>query len=67
VPQLVQLCRSTDSPLIDPYINELHEAICPDCKLRDTPNCPCPLEYLLLLAVEAVERVERRRTGQAEA
>jgi hypothetical protein len=61
VPQLVEICRSTDSALIDPYIEKLHDEICADCEYQDTPNCPCPLDYLLQLAVEAVERVERRR------
>lgn len=64
IPQLVELCRSTDSRLMDPYIEKLHEAICPSCELRDSPDCPCPLDYLLQLAVEAVERVERRRTDR---
>jgi hypothetical protein len=26
-------------------------------------QCPCPLDYLLLLAVEAVEAVDERKTG----
>jgi uncharacterized protein (DUF1684 family) len=43
------------------YIDELHEVICPTCEFKDSANCPCPLDYLLQLAVEAVERVEHRR------
>ena len=61
VPRLVEICRTTDSALMDPYIDQLHELVCPECEYRDTPNCPCPLDYLLQLAVEAVERVEHRR------
>ena len=59
--ELVQICRTTDSALIDPYIEQLHNLICPNCEFKDTPSCPCPLDYLLQLAVEAVEKVERRR------
>jgi hypothetical protein len=64
IPELVQICRSTNSVLIDPYIEQLHDMICTQCKLKDTPACPCPLDYLLQLAVEAVERVERRRVAR---
>ena len=60
---LVEICRTTDSALIDPYIDRLHETICPACEYRDTSACPCPLDYLLQLAVEAVEKVERRRAA----
>ena len=61
IPQLVEICRTTNSVLIDPYIQKLHDQICIDCEFRDKPECPCPLDYLLQLAVETVERVQRRR------
>jgi hypothetical protein len=60
---LVALCRTTDSALIDPYIKGLHDTICIDCEYKDKPACPCPLDYLLHLAVEAVEMVESRRAS----
>ena len=63
VPMLVQICRQTDSVLMDPYVDKLHDLICADCGLKDGPNCPCPLSYLLQLAVQAIEGVERRRAG----
>jgi hypothetical protein len=64
VPALVEICRSTDSRQMDPYIEQLHDEICSECKFRDAPICPCPLDYLLQLAVEAVERVEQRRAAR---
>jgi hypothetical protein len=67
VPKLAAICRSTDSPLMDPYIEKLHEEICPQCKNQDTSMCPCPLDYLLQLAVETVEKVERRRAARRDA
>jgi hypothetical protein len=54
----VQMCRHTDSALIDPYVDQLHDAICPTCSNRHSANCPCPLSYLLQLAVEAIEKVD---------
>jgi hypothetical protein len=62
--ELVEMCRTTDSALIDPYIEKLHETICAYCERHDTPSCPCPLDYLLQLAVESIERVERRRAEE---
>lgn len=62
--ELIELCRTTDSALIDPYIDKLHEAICPTCKDKDSPSCPCPLDYLLQLAIEAVEKVQQRQAEQ---
>lgn len=59
--KLVAICRSVDSALIDPYLDRLHDEICEDCANKETSNCPCPLKYLLPLAVAAVETVERRR------
>jgi hypothetical protein len=61
LPALVELCRTTDSALIDPYIEKLHDTICADCDYKDKPSCPCPLDYLLQLAVETVEKVQRRQ------
>jgi hypothetical protein len=59
--QLIDICRSVDSPLIDPYMDRLRDEICADCAFRERPECPCPLKYLLPLAVGAVETVEERR------
>jgi hypothetical protein len=61
LPAIIEICRTTDSALIDPYIEALHDKICAYCELKDKPSCPCPLDYLLLLAVEAVETVGRRQ------
>ncbi|MCA9229934.1 MAG: hypothetical protein KDA57_04730 [Planctomycetales bacterium] len=63
-PQLVELCQSTESVQMEPYAQKLHDQICADCDNLDGPTCPCPLRYLLQLAVEAVERVQRRRNAQ---
>jgi hypothetical protein len=62
LPALLELCRTTNSALIDPYIEKLHDTICADCEYKDKSVCPCPLDYLLQLAVEAVGQVEERRT-----
>ena len=59
--QLIEICRSVDSPLIDPYLDRLRDEVCGDCEFADQLVCPCPLKYLLPVAVVAVETVELRR------
>jgi hypothetical protein len=59
--KLVEICHSVDGTLIDPYLDRLHDEICATCTNRPTKDCPCPLEYLLPLAVVAIETVDRRR------
>lgn len=61
VPELVHLCRTSPNVQMAPYIEDLHSQICEHCSNKDGPTCPCPLDYLLQLAVEAIERVEERR------
>lgn len=61
VETLVEICRTLDSPLIDPYLVRLRDETCAECEYQDRPVCPCPLKYLLPLAVDAVEAVEDRR------
>ena len=31
------------------------------CESRDTEECPCPLDYLHVLAVQAIDEVDRER------
>jgi hypothetical protein len=63
LPELIEICRRTDSSQMATYIDQMHELICPDCDFKDSATCPCPLDYLLQLAVQAVETVEQRRLG----
>ena len=46
---------------MDPYIEHFHDEVCAHCDYRATKDCPCPLEYLLELAVEAIEAVDERQ------
>lgn len=59
--KVIEICRAVDSPLIDPYLDALRKRVCSDCAFGNSPACPCPLSYLLPLAVSAVEMVEQRR------
>ena len=52
---------------MDPYIDKFHCDVCSQCAYLDTKPCPCPLDSLLLLAIEAIESVDERRAGCAVA
>lgn len=58
--EIVDLVHGTDSRSIDPYIEHLHDDVCAFCANRVTKDCPCVLDYLLPLVVEAIETVDAR-------
>lgn len=59
--QLIDVCRATRRNRLGPYVSRLHEHICTGCDNHNRGQCPCPLERLLLLAVDVVDAVDRRR------
>jgi hypothetical protein len=61
---IVDLCHSTHSDSMEPYIEELHKEVCANCSECVSSQCPCPLHYLLLLATEAIDAVDERRLSQ---
>jgi hypothetical protein len=50
---------------MEPYIDHFHDDVCMHCANRGTEQCPCPLEFLLVLAVQAIEAVDQRRAMAA--
>jgi hypothetical protein len=63
--QLVDSVHQEHSRWMLPYIEHFHEGVCAHCENRTTDQCPCALEYLLELAVEAIETVDERKRGSA--
>ena len=61
LPDIVELAHSVRGRAMDPYIERFHTDICEHCANRVTSQCPCPLDPLLLLAIEAIESVDERR------
>ena len=61
--QIVEVTHAARSQTMDPYIERLHDDVCASCANRPTEQCPCPLEYLLQLAVQAIEEVDARSTA----
>ena len=60
LPAIVDVCHAAKSKSMEPYIERFHSDVCSHCANRPTRQCPCPLDYLLLLAVEAIETVDQR-------
>lgn len=61
LPQIIDAVHSVHSRSMDQYMDRLHNDVCAHCPALDSEYCPCPLKYLLLLAVEAIEDVDERR------
>lgn len=58
---LIDAVHGVRSQMMDPYIDRFHDEVCTHCPYRVTDQCPCPLDALLLLAVEAIEGVDQSR------
>lgn len=59
--ELVAEVRRTKSPLLEPYLERCRIKICAHCpQLGDHECCPCPMDYLGELVVEAIEAVDNR-------
>lgn len=63
--EIVELTHRTRNQAMDPYIERFHNEVCSHCANRVTNQCPCPLDPLLQLAVEAIETVDGRRAATA--
>lgn len=62
--ELVDSIHDVESPFLAPYLEHDRKEICANCALLHSSICPCPMDYLAELIVEAVERVDlSRREG----
>jgi hypothetical protein len=60
LPQLIDSIHQVHSNLLEPYLDHNRKAICESCALLHSDICPCPMDYLSALVVEAVEKVDQR-------
>ena len=58
---MIEAIHDVKSPLIEPYLKHNRCAICQKCALLHGDVCPCPMDYLSVLIVQAVETVDQRR------
>ncbi|MCC6418125.1 MAG: hypothetical protein IT429_07720 [Gemmataceae bacterium] len=64
LPELIESIRQVHSPLLEPYLSCNRRQVCTHCAFLHDSICPCPMEYLGALIVEAVEGVDQRRREQ---
>jgi hypothetical protein len=67
LPQLVESIRAVHSDFVEPYLDHNRRDICAHCAYLHSSICPCPMDYLAVLVVEAVENVDKRRRERDEA
>jgi hypothetical protein len=66
LPELIESIHQVQSGQLEPYLEHNRQAICEQCVFRQSSICPCPMDYLACLVVQAVETVDERHRGQAD-
>jgi hypothetical protein len=61
LPELIRSIHEVKSPRIAPYLEHDRQEICTNCALLHGSTCPCPMDLLSVLLVQAVETVDQRR------
>jgi hypothetical protein len=62
LPQLIDAIHEIKSGSIMPYLVNNEQRVCDHCDHHnDFSLCPCPMKYLAVLVVQAVETVDLRR------
>ena len=61
LPELIDAIHEVRSDSIVPYVLNNRHKICEHCTLLHSTVCPCPMDYLAVLLVQAVESVDRRQ------
>jgi hypothetical protein len=61
---LLAAIHEVESDSIEPYLDNIHRRVCSSCERSGSEECPCPLDYLLVLLVQAIEGVDQRKAAQ---
>jgi hypothetical protein len=67
LPELVQGIHQVKSGWIGPYLDTNRRTICEHCASRSSSDCPCAMDYLAVLLVEAVESVDALYAKETDA
>jgi hypothetical protein len=66
LPELITSVRSVRSLSVIPYVDQNRDYICSTCADQNTHICPCPMDYLAVLLVEAIETVDERHACEPQ-
>lgn len=58
--ELIEAVSQVSSPLIAPYLEHNREVVCESCPYLHSEHCPCPMDTLAVLVVQAIEAVHQR-------
>jgi len=67
LPLLIDAIHKVNSDWIGPYLEQTRCSICATCPRQHASDCPCPMDYLSVLLVQAVETVDQRSAYEAAA
>jgi hypothetical protein len=65
LPEIIDTIHGVRAGTIEPYLHANRTQICEKCALHHGSTCPCPMDYLSVLLVQAVETVDQRRKEAA--
>ena len=65
LPKYLEAVHQADSPMIQPYLDKINQHVCNECPRLDCDGCPCPLDYLAVLLMQAVDTVDQRHAKEA--
>jgi len=66
LPELVEAVHQVHSDLIAAYLETNRDKICPTCPYHHhSVFCPCPMDSLAVLVVQAIEAVDKRHERRA--
>lgn len=66
LPEIIDSIHHIKSGSIAPYLDTNRTRICEKCALLHSSTCPCPMDYLAVLLVQAVETVDQRHAADKE-
>lgn len=61
LPELIESIQEVHSERIDEYLAHDRKQICEKCNFLHSDICPCPMDYLKVLLVQAIETVDQRK------
>lgn len=66
LPEIIDSIHQVNSDLIEPYVETNRKRVCEGCAFLHSSICPCPMDYLAVLLVQAVETVDERRQERGQ-
>ena len=61
LPRLIEAVHEVHSEWMSPYLESTRQKVCQSCIFLHHDCCPCPMDSLATLVVQAIEAVDQRR------